>query len=72
MATSTQNLIAEFNIISGKYKAPMARGMVNTNFTLHQRLERYLSSDVDNWLGNLSAFVFLFKSPEFKFILQLL
>ncbi len=42
-------------MISGKYKVPLARGIVRPSFHLHSRLERYLSSDIDNWLGNLLA-----------------
>ena len=43
----------EFNVISGKYKVPMARGIVNHRIQMFEKLEKYIAADVDNWLGNL-------------------
>eukprot|EP00042_Codosiga_hollandica_P055187 m.766769 g.766769 ORF g.766769 m.766769 type:complete len:1289 (-) comp59065_c0_seq41:1665-5531(-) len=44
---------SDFNVISGKFKAPLARGILNTRLTMFSKIEQYFAADIDNWLGNL-------------------
>ncbi|KAL4622751.1 hypothetical protein GN956_G19850 [Arapaima gigas] len=42
-----------FNIIQGKFKAPLLRGLPNPALNQFRRIEALMASDLDSWLCNL-------------------
>ena len=42
---------SNFELVSGKFKAPVLRGEYNTDLKLHRTVEEYYTSDLDRWLG---------------------
>ena len=44
---------ANFDIISGKFKAPLLRGHMDSQVDRHERIEQLISADLDHWLANI-------------------
>ena len=44
---------ANFELVSGKFKAPVIRGEYSTEMKLHRSIEEHYSADLDRWLGNI-------------------
>ena len=44
---------ANFELVSGKFKAPVIRGEYTTELKLHRAIEEHYSADLDRWLGNV-------------------
>ena len=44
---------ADFELISGKFKAPVMRGEYSADMRLHRSIEQRYASDLDAWLGNI-------------------
>jgi len=43
----------EFNIIDGRFKVPMLKGVMDWRITEHDAYERRIKEDIDAWIGNL-------------------
>ncbi|XP_072175940.1 uncharacterized protein [Diadema setosum] len=43
----------QFEVLQGKYKAPMLRGEMDTRIELHESIEKLMASDLDHWLCNV-------------------
>eukprot|EP00050_Salpingoeca_kvevrii_P003599 m.228450 g.228450 ORF g.228450 m.228450 type:complete len:1127 (+) comp10856_c0_seq18:6377-9757(+) len=43
----------EFNVISGPFKTPLKRGMMDVSIDKHSELQRLFCGSLDHWLGNL-------------------
>ena len=44
---------ADFELVSGKFKAPVLRGEYAADLKLHRAIEEHYSTDLDGWLGNI-------------------
>ncbi|KAL5249152.1 hypothetical protein ACHWQZ_G018108 [Mnemiopsis leidyi] len=43
----------ECSVIEGRYKCPLLRGEVDNRVQSHDKIERLIATDIDNWLCNL-------------------
>jgi len=44
---------SQFQINEGKFKVPMLFGNVNSKFDKYDRMEEFVKTDLDGWIGNL-------------------
>jgi hypothetical protein len=66
---------ANFQLVSGKFKAPVMRGEYSTDMQLHRSIEEHYSADLDRWLGNIYFKIsrmsrYLHNDPEYAVRLQ--
>lgn len=54
-----------FNIINGKFRLPLLRGEYTTHYSHHESVRQAISSDIENWLGNL--YIEMFPHPREHF-----
>jgi hypothetical protein len=49
---------SQFNVINGRFRFPMLRGPYKPSFGHYMTVQKYLTEDLENWLGNIYVEVF--------------